>query len=84
MANEKPLSDIAKEYGELVKNDYEEAYKNVDKALMQIRAYLVDTPLNLTEKETKVIANLGKEVGQSAMALEQKILALKGGGYFRE
>ncbi|MCX6711573.1 MAG: hypothetical protein NT139_00860 [Candidatus Woesearchaeota archaeon] len=45
-------------------------------ALNQLRAYILEKPVKLNKNEADVIVNLGKEVGEAALGLEQRIIAL--------
>ncbi len=74
---------LSEEYDRLSKNSGDEAYKTVDAALKQIRSYLAGLPGNTNERDMRVIATLGKEVGKAADALEQRVLALQHAGYFK-
>ena len=69
-------------YEALARNTSEKSYAIVEKALDQIRAYLALPPENLTESEIRVVALLGREIGESGKALEERIKALRYAGFF--
>ena len=76
MMNTMGEESIPSRYRRLAQNDYTKAYKIMEGALDQLRAYLAEKPTDLTRTEMIVIANQGKEIAQAASALEQMAIAL--------
>jgi len=66
----------AKKAKKLAGNNYGTAYKIMELALNQLRAYILEKPVKLNKNEADVIVNLGKKVGEVALGLEQRIIAL--------
>lgn len=69
-------------YKKLARNNYDKAFETVELALNQIRAYVAEKPANISASHLGIIAGLGKEVGEAAIGLEQRIIALKNTGFF--
>ncbi|MDD5193455.1 MAG: hypothetical protein PHF67_02610 [Candidatus Nanoarchaeia archaeon] len=71
------------EYKKLAVRNYEEAYKTIDAALSQVKAYLALMPTNLTRDEANALAGVGKRIGKLSEALEQRIEVLSGMDVFK-
>lgn len=79
MSKKIPYSD---KFKRLARNNYKEAYNNMERAMDQIRAYLIERPTKLSRTEANVIAEEGKRIGEAALALEQRIIALGYAGHW--
>lgn len=62
---------------DITKLNYSAAHDIVDSALQLYQAYLIGSPNGLSGSEANALAELGKQVGRAASALEEQVKVLE-------